>query len=360
MTDKSHKPVLSEREQSILRTLVDEYIREGVPLGSRTLSKLPGVGLSAASVRNVMGDLEEQGLLHAAHSSAGRVPTDNAYRLFVDSMVQYQAMDEQSIDSLRSGLQSPLNRDQLIARASEYLSGFTNMAGLVFVPKPPEDIFRQIDFVPLSEKRVLVIFVINDHDVENRVVSLDRDYSRDELIEAANFLNQSYRDQSLSVVRDKVRASLQDISCEMADQMQRMISVAGQVFQDDDHSDSSSVSSGVRGDFAVAGQTNLMACQELSDLEQLRSLFDTFNSQRDMFHILERSLSADGVKIFIGAESGHQVLDHCSVVTAPCEQDGEILGVLGVIGPTRMAYDRVVPLVDVTSKILGSALNFNR
>jgi len=355
MTEKSHKPVLSEREQSILRTLVDEYIREGVPLGSRTLSKLPGVGLSAASVRNVMGDLEEQGLLHAAHTSAGRVPTDNAYRLFVDSMVQYQNVDEKAVDSLRAGLQSPLNRDQLIARASEYLSGFTSMAGLVFVPKPPEDIFRQIDFVPLSEQRVLVIFVVNDHNVENRVVSLDRDYSRDELIEAANYLNSEFGGQSLAKVRDSVRASLQNISSEMADQMQRMISVAGQVFEDDDPQTES-----VHGDYAVAGQTNLMACQELSDIDHLRSLFETFNNQRDMFHILERSLSADGVKIFIGAESGHHVLDNCSVVTSPCEKDGEVLGVLGVIGPTRMAYDRVVPLVEVTSKILGSALNFSR
>ncbi len=355
MTEKNAKPVLSEREQSILRTLVDEYIREGLPLGSRTLSKLPGVGLSAASVRNVMGDLEEQGLLHAAHTSAGRVPTDNAYRLFVDSMVQYQAVDEQAMDSLRTGLQSQLGRDQLIARASEYLSGFTSMAGLVFVPKPVDDIFRQIDFVPLSEQRVLVIFVINEQDVQNRVVTLDRDYERSELTEAANFLNSEFGGQSLSAVRDTIRTSLQELSSEMAEQMQRMISVAGQVFEDGERNVEA-----VHGDFAVAGQTNLMACQELSDIEHLRSLFETFNSQRDMFHILERSLSADGVKIFIGAESGHQVLDHCSVVTAPCEVDGEVLGVLGVIGPTRMAYDRVVPLVDVTSKILGTALNFNR
>ncbi len=355
MIETNNNPVLSEREQTILRALVDEYIREGVPVGSRTLSKLPGVGLSAASVRNVMGELEEQGLLHAAHTSAGRIPTDNAYRLFVDSMVQYRPVDAQAVDVLRQSLHSPLNREQLIARASEYISGFTRMAGLVFVPKPAEDIFRQIDFVPLSDHRVLVIFVINDHDVENRVVSLDRDYGRDELTEAANFLNHEYSGVSLSKVRDQVRASLQDTSSEMAEQMQRMISVAGQVFSDD-----SDEGETVHGDLAVSGQTNLMACQELSDIDRLRSLFEAFNSQRDMFHLLERSLSADGVKIFIGSESGHQVLDHCSVVTAPCEQDGEVLGVLGVIGPTRMAYDRVVPLVDVTSKILGTALNFNR
>lgn len=353
MTESIPKPVLSEREQSILRILVDTYIREGVPLGSRTLSQLPGVGLSAASVRSVMSDLEEQGLLHAAHVSAGRIPTDNAYRLFVDSMVQYQSLDEQSLASLRQGLQLPLGREQLIARASEYLSEITRMAGLVFVPKPLEDMFRQIDFVLLSGRRVLVIFVINDHDVENRVVSLDRDYSRDELQEAANYLNSEFRDQSLAKVRDQVRASLQGLSSEMTELMQRMITVAGQVLDSTDEGDKA------RGDFSFTGQTNLMAWQELSDIEMLRSLFDTFNSRRDMFHILEQSLSASGVKIFIGAESGHQVLDSCSVVTAPCEQNGEALGVLGVIGPTRMAYDRVVPLVDVTAKILGAALNSN-
>jgi len=325
-------------------------------MGSRTLSKLPGVDLSAASVRNVMGDLEELGLLHAPHTSAGRVPTDNAYRMFVDTLVQYQNVDEKALESLRQGLQPQLNREQLIARASEYISGFTGMAGLVFVPKPPEDIFRQVDFVALSERRVLVIFVINDHEVENRIVSLDRDYSKDELIEAANFLNAEFGGQSLSVVRDHIKASLLDISSEMAEQMQRMISMAGQVFDDSEATEQDQM----RGDFAVSGQTNLMGHKELSDIERLRSIFDTFNSQRDMFHILERSLSAVGVKIFIGAESGHQVLDSCSVVTAPCEQNGEMLGVLGVIGPTRMAYDRVVPLVDVTSKILGTALNYNR
>lgn len=355
MADNRVKPILSEREQSILCTLIDEYIRGGVAVGSRTLSKLPGVGLSAASVRNVMGDLEEHGLLQAAHSSAGRVPTDGAYRLFVDSMVEFQSVDEQSVDSLRLALQSQMTRDQLVSRASEYLSDFTSMAGLVFVPKPAEDTFKQIDFVPLSDQRVLVIFVVNDHDVENRVVSLDRDYSRDELIEAANFLNNEFQGQSLSKVRDHVRSSLQNISTEMADHMQRMISVAGQVFQDDADPETP-----VQGDFAVAGQTNLMGCQELSDIDRLRSLFDTFNNQRDMFHLLERSLSAEGVKIFIGSESGYDVLQNCSVVTAPCELNGEVLGVLGVIGPTRMAYDRVVPLVDVTSKILGTALNYNR
>ncbi|MEM6985285.1 MAG: heat-inducible transcriptional repressor HrcA [Pseudomonadota bacterium] len=352
MAEDSPQALLSDREEAILRALVDEYIREGSPIGSRTLSKRAGIALSAASIRNVMGDLEELGLLRAPHTSAGRVPTEQAYRLFVDHMVQYQPLKHASIDALRQHLSADLNREQLIARASEYLSGMTHMAGLVFAPRPAEETLRQIEFVPLSEQRALVILVTNDHDVQNRVVSLDRDYSADELSAAARFITAKFGGLSLYEVRKRLLDALEDLRDDMASQMEHMITVAGQVLAAPDRDTS--------GDYAVAGQTNLMGVNAASDVEHLRTLFDTFNNQRDMYHLFERCMGAEGVRVFIGAEAGHEVLDKYSLVSAPCEVDGEVLGVLGVIGPTRMAYDRVVPVVDVTSKILGAALNSNR
>lgn len=352
MSDEKPKALLSDREESILRALVDEYIREGAPIGSRTLSKHAGIALSAASIRNVMGDLEELGLLRAPHTSAGRVPTEQAYRVFIDHMVQYQPLENTSVDALRQHLSADLNREQLIARASEYLSGITHMAGLVFAPRRTEETLRQIEFVPLSEQRALVILVTNDHDVQNRVVSLDREYTADELSKAARFITAKFGGLSLREVRTRLRDALQDLRDDMASQMEHMITVAGQVLAEPDEE---------RGtDYAVAGQTNLISAEGVSDVERLRSLFDTFNNQRDMYHLFERCMGAEGVKVFIGAESGHEVLDQYSLVSAPCEVEGETLGVLGVIGPTRMAYDRVVPVVDVTSKILGAALNSKR
>lgn len=352
MIEETPQGLLSEREESILRALVDEYIREGSPVGSRTLSKRSGISLSAATIRNVMCDLEELGLLQAPHTSAGRVPTEQAYRLFVDHMVQYRPVEDSSIDALRQHLSADLNREQLLSRASEYLSGMTRMAGLVFAPRRVEETLRQIEFVPLSEMRALVILVTNDHDVQNRVVSLDRDYSPDELSAAAKFITAKFGGLTLGEVRKRLLDTLEDLRDDMASQMEHMITVAGQVIAAPDRDNS--------GDYVVAGQTNLMGANSTSDVEHLRTLFDTFNNQRDMYHLFERCMGADGVRVFIGAEAGHEVLDSYSLVSAPCEVDGEVLGVLGVIGPTRMAYDRVVPVVDVTSKILGAALNSNR
>jgi len=340
---------MGEREQQIFRLLVEQYIQDGSPVGSRTLSKMPGINVSAASVRNVMGDLEDLGLLKSPHTSAGRVPTSDGFRLFVDTMLEVRQLDEASVGDLKAALSPDRDEKALVEQASKYLSGFTNMAGVVTLPRRGSTILRQIEFLPLSEQRVLVILVVNEKQVQNRILTLDRDYSRDELQRIANYLNDSYVGRDLGDVRDTLRAELDGTRQSMNSQMEQMIEVAGRVFdqQQDEEVE----------DVIVAGQTNLMNFSELSDVQQLRDLFDTFSQKRDMYHLLERCLSADGVQIFIGQESGYDVLDMCSLVTSPYSVDGEMVGILGVVGPTRMAYDRVVPVVDVTSKILSAALN---
>ena len=338
---------IGEREQHIFRLLVQQYIDEGNPIGSRTLSKMPGVNVSAASVRNVMGDLEEMGLLAAPHTSAGRVPTSDGYRLFVDTMLQVQPMGEKDLGELKARLTPDQNEKSMLEHATNYLSGFTNMAGVVTLPKRRATVFRQIEFLPLSEQRVLVILVVNEKNVQNRVLTLDRDYKADELQEIANYLNNKYAGRKLEELRDVIRTELQRTRESMNKKMEQMITMAGRVFDNEEKDEE---------DVIVAGQTNLMSFSELSDVQSLRDLFEAFSQKRDMYHVLERCISAEGVQIFIGQESGYNVLDMCSLVTSPYEVDGELVGILGVVGPTRMAYDRVVPVVDVTSKLLSAAL----
>jgi len=340
---------IGEREQQIFRLLVQQYIDDGNPVGSRTLSKMPGVNVSAASVRNVMGDLEELGLLAAPHTSAGRVPTSDGFRLFVDTMLKVQPMVEGDVGELKARLTADQDETSLLKHATDYLSGFTNMAGVVTLPKRTATIFRQIEFLPLSEQRVLVILVVNEKNVQNRILTLDRDYKTEELQEIANYLNNKYAGRALEELGDLVRTDLQETRESMNQQMEQMIKMAGRVFDNEEKEE----------DVIVAGQTNLMNFSELSDVESLRDLFEAFNQKRDMYHVLERCISAEGVQIFIGQESGYNVLDMCSLVTSPYEVDGDVVGILGVVGPTRMAYDRVVPVVDVTSKLLSAALNSN-
>ena len=340
---------IGEREQQIFRLLVQQYIDDGNPVGSRTLSKMPGVNVSAASVRNVMGDLEELGLLAAPHTSAGRVPTSDGFRLFVDTMLKVQPMVEGDVGDLKARLTADQDETSLLKHATDYLSGFTNMAGVVTLPKRTTTIFRQIEFLPLSEQRVLVILVVNEKNVQNRILTLDRDYKTEELQEIANYLNNKYAGRALEELGDLVRTDLQETRESMNQQMEQMIKMAGRVFDNDEKEE----------DVIVAGQTNLMNFSELSNVESLRDLFEAFNQKRDMYHVLERCISAEGVQIFIGQESGYNVLDMCSLVTSPYEVDGDVVGILGVVGPTRMAYDRVVPVVDVTSKLLSAALNSN-
>ncbi|MBX2885700.1 MAG: heat-inducible transcriptional repressor HrcA [Granulosicoccus sp.] len=340
----------TEREQHILKLLVDHYIEEGTPVGSRTLSRLPGIDISAASVRNVMGDLEHMGLLKSPHTSAGRVPTSAAFRVFVDNLLEVQPPDETTVEQIRGVLDPSMGDQALIKTASNYLSGFTRMAGMVTVPKREEKPLQQIEFLPLSDRRVLVILIISEDEIQNEIIHVERDYSKEELAAFARKLNAEYLGRPLADVRQLMRAELERTCEDMSNTMKLMIDVAGQVFGPEKEDN-------LNDNMVVAGETNLMEHADLGDVTKLRELFDAFQQKRDIFHLLERCASAEGVQIFIGKESGYDVLGSCSVVTAPYEIDGKLLGVLGVVGPKRMSYAQVIPVVDVTSKLLSAALN---
>ena len=342
---------ISEREQHILKVLVDQYIALGTPVGSRTLSRLPGIDISAASVRNVMGDLEEMGLLRSPHTSAGRVPTSKAFRVFVDSLLEVKQPTESTIADLRATLDPSLDDQSLITLATNYLSGCTRMAGMVTVPHREDKALQQVEFMPLSERRVLAVLIIDGEEVQNRIVTVDRDYTKDELSAFARQLNSEYLGRPLTEVRDRLRRDLEATRADMDKTMRQLIELAGLVFDD---------TAAPRQDEApmmVSGETNLMTHEDLSDVTKLRDLFDAFEQKRDLYALLERCNSAEGVQIFIGRESGYEALGDVSLVTAPYEIGGEVLGVLGVVGPKRMSYADVIPVVDVTSRLLGAALN---
>lgn len=339
----------NERAQHLLRVLIQRYIQDGQPVGSRTLSKDSGLALSPATIRNVMSDLEDLGLVSAPHTSAGRIPTPRGYRLFVDTLVRYRQPREGDINMLRSQIQrSTEDAGSLVSSVSSVLSEFTSLAGVVTVHQGQHAALRQIEFLPLSENRILVILVINDTEVQNRILNVDREYSESELQQAANFINEHYAGTEMIQVRERILADLESARSSMNQAMHDIIEVAQSAMQGTHDED---------GEFVLAGETNLMDFAELSDVDTLRRLFETFSRKRQMLDLLDRSMDADGVQVFIGAESGFGILDDCSVVTAPYQLDDETVGVLGVIGPTRMAYDRVVPIVDITARLLKSALS---
>ncbi|MDH3547137.1 MAG: heat-inducible transcriptional repressor HrcA [Gammaproteobacteria bacterium] len=349
MSAEAITPSPSDRARHLLRVLIQRYIDEGQPVGSRTLSKDSGLELSPATIRNVMADLEDMGLVSAPHTSAGRVPTPKGYRLFVDTLVRYRQPKDIDIDLLRSQIRRKVDdAEALIASVSKLLSEFTSLAGIVTVPRGQHASLRQIEFLPLSEKRILAILVINDREVQNRILHADRDYSESELLQAANYINQHYSGVELLDVREQILADLENTRHSMNQAMHDIIAVAQSAME--------GATSPANG-FVLAGETKLMDFAELSDVDTLRRLFEAFSRKRLLLDLLDRSINADGVQVFIGEESGYEILDDCSVVTAPYHLDNETIGVLGVIGPTRMAYDRVVPIVDVTARLLGSALN---
>jgi heat-inducible transcriptional repressor len=341
---------VSERAQLLLKTLVEHYIRDGQPVGSRILSRESGLQLSSATVRNVMADLEEHGFVSSPHTSAGRVPTDKGYRFFVNTLLRIQPPGESDVISLQRAFE--LNADDpkaLVATASQLLSSFTRLAGVVMVPRQAHAALSQIEFIGLSENRVLAILVVNGREVQNKVLQLDRYYSPDQLRRAAAHLNEQFRGRELADVRSVLLAQLQETREQMNRMMLDAITIAERVFAAEDGQE--------QADVLIAGETNLMNFAELSDVDKLRKLFEAFNEKRDILHLLDQSLHAEGVQIFIGHESGYRILDDCTVVTAPYARDDETIGVLGVIGPTRMAYERVIPIVDLTARLLGSALN---
>ncbi len=348
--------VLSDRAQHLLRVLVQSYIRDGQPVGSRSLSRDAGLPLSSATIRNVMADLEELGFVTSPHTSAGRVPTDRAYRFFVNALLRSQLPtgDSAELEQLRRqmGLAADSGKS-LVASASQLLSNVTQLAGLVTLPRTQSAALTQIEFVGLSENRVLVVLVFDDRDVQNRIIQPQRRYSPDELRRATNFLNDICRGRSLAQARQEMLRQLQETQQHLNQMMLDAISMAQTAFSGSNNDDAAI-------DYVLAGETNLMGSSELTSVDKLKRLLEAFSERRDILHLLDDSLRADGVHIFIGQESGYQILDDYSLVAAPYSTSEGVAGVLGVIGPTRMAYERVIPIVDLTAKLLGSALNSRR
>jgi heat-inducible transcriptional repressor len=341
---------LSERAQQLLKTLVDHYIRDGQPVGSRILSRESGLQLSSATVRNVMADLEEHGFVASPHTSAGRVPTDKGYRFFVNTLLKMQPPGEGDVQSLQRAFDTHANDPKaLVATASQVLSSVTRLAGVVMVPRQAHASLSQIEFIGLSENRILAILVVNGREVQNRVLQLDRYYSPEQLRRAASHLNEQFRGRELDEVRARLVSQLQETREQMNQMMLDAINIAERLFVGDEQQ--------AEADVLIAGETNLMGFAELSNVDKLRKLFEAFNEKSDILHLLDQSLHAEGVQIFIGHESGYTILDDCTVITAPYARDNESIGVLGVIGPTRLSYERVIPIVDLTARLLGSALN---
>jgi len=336
--------MISDRAQTLLKILVERYIAEGQPVGSRALSRFSTLELSPATIRNVMADLEEMGFVTSPHTSAGRVPTPKGYRFFVDTLLTVRPLEEMERQQLEEQL-LPDDPHRVVNTASQMLSDLTHFAGIVVAPRRRGAVLRHVEFFGLSEKRVLLIIVASDGEVQNRVLVTDRSYTPSQLTEAANYINQHYAGLEFDQLRQKVRAELIDLHRDISTLMQAAIQAGSEALTPAD---------GV----VISGGRNLLEVDEISsDTQRLRRLFDLFERKTQLLEILEQSERADGVKIFIGGESQLVPLDECSIVTAPYEVDGQVVGTVGVIGPTRMAYERVIPIVDVTAKLVSFALS---
>ena len=338
---------LSERAQSLLKTLVEYYIREGQPVGSSTLARESPLELSSATVRNVIADLERLGLVKSPHTSAGRIPTVKGYRLFLDSLLTIKPLQDQEVETVKEKLDKVADTKLVIESASVLLSGLTKMAGVVTLPERKLTKLRQIEFLALSDRRVLAILVFSEREVQNRIIYTKRAYSQEELQRIANCLNSEFVGKDIHDVRQDLLREMQETKDRMDQIMLQAIEVAQQVFTEEQTS---------QHDYVVAGQTNLMRYEDMADLARLRHLFEAFNEKQGILQLLDQSLKAPGVHIFVGDESGYEFLDECSVVTANYTDGDRTIGALAVIGPTRMAYDRVIPIVDVTAKVLGTVL----
>ncbi len=338
---------LNDKSRVLLKTLVEHYIQEGQPIPSKTLADSASVSVSPATVRNIMSDLEDLGYVSSPHTSAGRVPTNLGYRFFVDTLVKVDPLDTYDLASLNKSLDPDMTSQELIESASGLLSEFTRMAGLVTLPKREQILLRHVEFLSPEGNRVLVILVLDDHEVQNRVIYTRQAYTEIQLRQAANFINQNFSGEALGNIRERLITSMRTDRESMDSLMRTTLEVADKAFDREDISD-----------FVVKGQENLLATNQA--LEDIRQLFQAISMKGEILHLLDRCMDSDGVQLFIGNESGYQVLDECSVVTSPYHVDGELVGVLGVIGPTRMAYERIIPIVDATARLLGAALDSNR
>lgn len=339
------------RSETILKNLVQLYIRDAQPVGSGKIAKYGELGMSSATIRNIMADLENQGLIRSPHTSAGRVPTAKGYRMFVDSFVRAKPLNEAVLHDIAGELMSETDPDQLLKRASRVLSSMTEFAGVVTLPRENSSRLRQIEFMPLSGDRVLSILVTEDGRVQNRVIALNKGYSPSELVEAANYFNDLYAGSTLAAVRRKLVEDIQKHSDEMHRITQTAMDIASKALIDE--------ADDAQGEVMLSGEQKLLDVPDLCQIETLQKLFHAFKTKQDLLDLLDRSMKENGINIFIGEESGFGDLDDCSIVTQNYEVEGEVIGTLGVIGPTRMAYSSVVSVVDVTAKLLGKALSSN-
>jgi heat-inducible transcriptional repressor len=342
---------MDERAHTLLKTLVERYIADGQPVGSRTLSKASGLELSPATIRNVMADLEEMGLIASPHTSAGRVPTARGYRLFVDTMLTARQIDVHGFAPEMAGVREQLQPDQpqrVIAQAANLLSSLSHFVGVVTSPKRA-GVFHHIEFLRLGERRVLVILVSPDGDVQNRVIFTARDHTQSELQEATNHLNAHYAGLTIEAVRERLKTEIDALRGEIASLMQEAVQAGSDALAE----------SGEQ--VVVSGERNLLDVQDFgNDLGSLRKLFNVFEQKTELMRLLDVSSRAEGVRIYIGGESRVVPFEELSVVTAPYEVDGRIVGTLGVIGPTRMAYDRMIQIVDITARMVSNALSTPR
>jgi heat-inducible transcriptional repressor len=342
------KSMLDERARTLLKTLVERYIAEGQPVGSRTLSRASGLELSPATIRNVMADLEELGLIASPHTSAGRVPTARGYRLFVDTMLTARPLSLEQMPPEMAAAREQLHPDQpqrVIAQAASLLSSLSNFVGVVSAPRKAS-VFHHIEFLRLGERRVLVIMVAPDGDVQNRVIFTARDYTQSELVEATNYLNMHYAGLSIEEVRERLKHEIEALREEIGALMQAAVQAGSEALAESTEQ------------VVVSGERNLLGVPALgNDMGSLRKLFDVFEQKTELMRLLDVSSRAEGVRIYIGGESRVVPFEELSVVTAPYEVDGRVVGTLGVIGPTRMAYDRMIQIVDITARLVGNALS---
>ena len=343
---KSPSPSLDPRARQLLRTLISRYIRDGEPVGSQTLARHAGLEVSPATIRNILSELEEVGLLSSPHTSAGRIPTAQGYRVFVDSLVQVKSLGEGEVARLRAELPSGAGTQALLGNASELLSAMTHFVGLVTVPGTGAAPLKQIEFVSIDGHRVLAILVFADGQVQNRVLNLRQRLDARALESAANYLNAHFAGLPLHDIRTRVLAELQAAGSELNQLLASAVEIAAETFAPEPESD-----------MLVSGQTNLMAPDEGAQIERLRELFDAFQRKRELLALLEGCARAPGVRLFIGEESGFEPLNGYTLVSAPYGSEGHVLGAIGVIGPTRMAYHSVIPVVQATAALLTDALN---
>ncbi len=335
--------MLEPRAQHLLKTLIERYIGDGQPVGSRALSRHSGLELSPATIRNVMADLEEMGFISSPHTSAGRVPTPKGYRFFVDSLMVMKPLESSEIHRLEGELVADRPK-QLMSTAAGLLSQLTQFAGVVMTPKRREASFRHLEFLRLSERRVLLILVTAEGDVQNRILHTDRVYSQSQLVEATNYFNHNFAGQPFGSIRGRIAEELRELREDIAGLMTAAVNAGEGALAEAES-------------LFVTGERNLMQADgPASNMDRLRRLFDMFDQKTSILHLLDVSQRAEGVQIYIGGESGISPLDEYSVITAPYEANGQVIGTLGVIGPTRMAYERVIPIVDVTAKLLSNAM----